>query len=147
MPSAAKYFDRGDPFDTLSGFAFAIDAKQWSFAYDCLTRESKGLITFTKFKFAMRFNVEVPELKVSIRSLILDAQRIRGLKRQGTTRAEIEVIYRLPNGNIFRPVIYFELEDPADAKAAGREDSLWLINLDKTIRDLGGADFSELMAR
>ena len=82
-PPAEKYFDLLIPFNTLSGFAYAIDAGQWRFAYDCLTPESKKLYSYTRFKFAMRFNVDVPvdpenpKVTVPIRDLIIGSDRYR----------------------------------------------------------------------
>ncbi len=141
VPPAGEYFDRGDPFNTINAFTYAIDTKQWQYAYDCLTEKSKKLYTYTKFKFAMVFNREVPQLEIPIRDLILTAQRNRYRAHQtGHREATMKLWCELPNGDLLIPFIYLELESESQAKAAGREEPDWLIDLERTFQGLQGPD-------
>jgi hypothetical protein len=151
-PPAGRYFDRLDPFDTLSAFAYAIDARQWSFAYDeCLTARSRKLFTFTRFKFAMLFNVDVPvaaddpSLQVPIRDLIIESRRQRYLAAWVDRRhVDMSVTYRLPDGNSLIEHLFLELETEAEARAAGHEEPRWLLDLDRTLLELQGVDRARL---
>ncbi len=141
VPRADRYFDRGDAFITVNGFVYAIEIGEWGFAYDSLTERSKKLFTFSLFKLALRFNAEVPEIEVPIRDLIVGAERKRFRLEESPRRAEWEVIYAHPNGRdtlSFKIIIVKESLD--EAKAAGREEQIWLIDFDETLRGLGVSD-------
>ena len=132
-PLADRYFDRQDPFDTLQGFAYAVEAKQYRFAYDCLTPESRQRLSFTRFRLGLRFNVEVPGVGVPIRNLIVDSER----KRTRWQPLPGDRIGFLVNVNLSPKVemevpIVLRQETPAEAAAAGREKPIWLIDLDET---------------
>ena len=139
VPRAASYFDREDSLTTVNGFVYAIEVGDWEFAYQSITEESRKLITYTKFKWALRFNVEVPEIKVGIRDLIIDADRKRFRLIGSTREAEWVVPYRHPKGDILRLRIFIVKETLDQAKAAGRDEELWLIDFDETLRALGAS--------
>jgi hypothetical protein len=144
-PPAMKYFDRLEPFDTVNAFVYGIEAAQYDFAYDCLTEESKKLFTKSTFKFALRFNVNVPEVKIPIRDLIVGAQRYRFDQERIDRRNQVVILwYRFPNGNILMPSIYLVRESEEAMAAAGRKDPVWFIDLDRTFRELAGTDLSKL---
>ena len=146
-PPAERYFDRLDAFNTVNAFAYAVDTGQWAFAYDCLTPESKKLFTFTKFKLALRFNIKVPvdpenpKAEVPIRDLITGAERNRyRIQRNGRREAEALVRYQVPKGPLLEEGIVLRRESEEEAKSHGREDPLWLIDLDRTVRGMQGLD-------
>jgi len=142
-PPAGKYFDRGSPFNTISGFAYAIDAGQWGFAYDCLTASSRKLYSYTKFMIALRFNLEVPHLEVPIRDLILTADRQRYNLLTRGPRAALEVEYEHPNGTLIIQNIYLERESQSECIAAGRDEPVWLIDLERTFLNMQDLDISD----
>jgi hypothetical protein len=144
-PPAVRYFDRLEPFDTVNAFVYAIDSAQYDFAYDCLTEESRKLFTRSTFKFALRFNVDVPEVKIPIRDLIVGAERHRFDQERIDLRNQIVFLwYRFPNGNQLMPSIYLVRESEAAMEAAGRKEPMWFIDLDRTFRELAGTDLSKL---
>jgi hypothetical protein len=132
-PLAERYFDRQEAFDSLQGFAYAVDAGQYRFAYESLTPESQKQISFSRFKLALRWNVNVPEVKVPIRDLVLKSERQRFRKIEDDSRhVRYEVQLDLP-GEVSRAVhIFLEKETEAAAKEAGHEEPLWLIDLSMT---------------
>jgi hypothetical protein len=56
VPPAAKYFQRTaeDPTETLRGFVYAVETKQWDYAYECLCESSRQEIGRWKFEVAIR---------------------------------------------------------------------------------------------
>jgi hypothetical protein len=141
VPAAGRRFDLADPYDTVQAFAYAIRAAQWRFAYDCLTLQSKSRVNFTQFWFALKFNKEVPYVKVPIRDLVLGAERLRYrvMEDPATRSAVMRVQYRLPDGRLLRPDIYLERESEEAARTEGRLEPAWLIDLERTIRVLAQA--------
>src|SRR5512137_311180 len=77
VPLAERYFDRQAPFDTVNGFAYAVETGQYDFAYDSMTEGSQEKITRTKFKIGLMINYEAPEVKIPVRDLIAGARRER----------------------------------------------------------------------
>jgi hypothetical protein len=139
VPRVTSYFDRGDPLTAVNGFVYAVEVGDWEFAYQSITEESKKLITATKFKWALRFNVEVPEIKAGIRDLITHADRKRFRLKRSSRDAEWVVPYRHPGGDILRLKIFIVKETMDQARAAGRDEEIWLIDFDATLRNLGAS--------
>lgn len=141
-PPAERYFDRLEPFDTLGGFAYAVETSQWNFAYDCLTEESKKQFTFSKFRLALQFGAEVPELKKSLWDLIVRSQRSRHrYSRTGPTHVIYHVRYEDAEGEPGEVRIHLEHESPADEAGADRR---WRIDLERTVREFGGGALSAI---
>ncbi len=121
-PAAAKYFDRGAPFDTVQGFAYAVRTGQWRFAYDCLTPRTKQLYTYTMFRIVLQFN------RKGIRDIIEAAERNRFRARLESGRlAKVPVRYTDAQDTTYDVDLYLERE--------GRE---WLIDLDRTLQENAG---------
>jgi len=137
-PLAERYFDRQEPFDCLQGFAYAVEAKQYRFAYECLTPESRQRLSFTRFRLALRFNVKVPEVDVPIRTLIVDSERKRSLWQPfGEEKLAFVVEVKLSDKVDQEVPIFLRKETPAEAAAAGRtRPIIWLIDLDETAAHL-----------
>jgi hypothetical protein len=68
-PLAEKYFDRDHPLGALKGFAYAIEAEQWDYAYESLTATTREEIGHLKFRVAIEF-LNDPIGDVSIHELI-----------------------------------------------------------------------------
>ncbi len=141
-PRAERYFDRLEPFDTLGGFAYAVETSQWNFAYDCLTEESKNQFTFSKFRLALQFGAEVPELKKSLWDLIVRSQRSRHrYSRLSPTHAIYHVRYEDAEGEPGEVRIHLERESAAGE--AGKEPR-WRIDLERTVREFDGGALSAI---
>ncbi len=144
-PRAERYFDRLDPYDTLSGFAYAVETSQWEFAFDCLTEDSKKHYTFSKFRLALQLGVEVPELKKSLWELIVKSQRSRHrYSRLAATRVVYHVRYEDAEGEPGEVKIHLERESADDdAKPAdATKEPRWRIDLERTVREFGGGALS-----
>ena len=68
-PGAEKYFDRENPLGALKGFAYAVEAEQWDYAYQSLTEGTREEIGHWKFRVAMEF-LNDPIGDVSIYTLV-----------------------------------------------------------------------------
>ena len=68
-PRAEKYFDREDPLGALKGFAYAVEAEQWDYAYESLTEGTREEIGHLKFRVAIEF-LNDPIGHVSIYTLV-----------------------------------------------------------------------------
>lgn len=72
-PDADRHFYRNSALDTVRLFRYAIDAKQNSAAYDCLTKNVQAQISPLAFDALVRF-VDVPELGgVGLKELLMDS--------------------------------------------------------------------------
>jgi hypothetical protein len=130
-PPARQYFDRQVPFDSVNAFAYGVEAGDYRFAYETLTDRSQELIPFTKFKLALRFGIKVPGTKVSLKDLIVKAERRRYWQRQlDRTHALVWVEYPVPGG-VEKRDIYLEREKESLAEAQGR-DPIWRIDLEQS---------------
>ena len=68
-PGAEKYFDRENPLGALKGFAYAVEAEQWDYAYESLTEGTREEIGRLKFRVAIEF-LNDPIGDVSIYTLV-----------------------------------------------------------------------------
>jgi len=81
----------------------------------------------------------VPEIKVGIRDLIVNAERER-FRSDALWESRSETKWTsstAPNGDILSPTIFLKKESLAQAMAAGRDEQIWLIDFDETLRGLG----------
>lgn len=73
-PGAEKYFDRENPLGALKGFAYAVEAEQWDYAYQSLTEGTREEIGRLKFRVAIKF-LNDPIGDVSIYTLLTNVFR------------------------------------------------------------------------
>ncbi len=55
MPRAENYFHREEPLAALKGFAYAVEADQWDYAYQSLNESTREEIGPWKFRVAIEF--------------------------------------------------------------------------------------------
>jgi hypothetical protein len=114
-PPAEKFFDRTSPEATLKGFVYAVDAHQWGYAYESLSKSTRDEIGAVKFQVAIRYLRE-PETDVPLFDLISNALELR--RPEGSTSEVERVLVVISKGHdsggtlVFVKVrIYFGLED------------------------------------
>jgi len=134
-PKAEKVFDRADPHNALAAFAYAVETGEYRYAYDTLTPKSRDLITFSKFRFALRWGLsaELPDVgEVSIRELIVESKRTRSMSFDERNPRSVVLKVKIVRGTeeINAP-IYLEREPEAEAEAAERIP-IWRIDLKQT---------------
>lgn len=101
-PRAENYFDREEPLSALKGFAYAVEAQQWDYAYQSLNQGTREEIGHWKFRVAIEF-LNDPIGDVSIYTLITNVFLWVPLARNGD-HARVQIVSRgiRPNG---RPVV------------------------------------------
>jgi len=130
-PVPERIFDRADPHNALTAFAYAVETGDYRFAYDTLTPKSRELITFSKFRFALRWGLSAPELgNVSIRKLIVDSKRKRSQYRKDPRHVGVEVEY-LEGTEVIKALIWLEREPEAEAETLERIP-IWRLDLKET---------------
>jgi hypothetical protein len=72
-PPAEKFFkrDKMNPYWTLRAFVYAVDTRQWEFAYETLTEESRA-----EFGSQTRFSILVGAIDVDLRMVGPDPVRV-----------------------------------------------------------------------
>ena len=138
---AEKYFqrDKMNPYWTLRAFVYAVDTRQWKFAYETLTEESR-----VEFGSQTRFSIVVgaidvdlpmsgPEpARVSIYELISSAlyrQRDRG-EAVGPDGWQLETVLKARTASGGVVGVYVDLFLRLDA------DKIWRLDLQRTMAAL-----------
>ena len=126
-PEAEKYFDREDPLSALKGFAYAVEAKQWDYAYESLTASTREEIGDLRFRAAISF-MNDPIGGVSIRQLITSVIRWAPLS-ETRNRALVRIVSKGRKGDGRLVVRALDVE-------LLREDGEWRLDLVATAESL-----------
>ena len=128
-PLAEKYFDREDPLGAIKGFAYAVEAKQWDYAYESLTESTREEIGHLKFRAAIGF-LNDPIGDVSIHELITNVFAWAPVS-QGRNQALVRIVSRgqQADGGLLVRALDIELS---------YEDEEWRMDLLATAERLAG---------
>ena len=126
-PRAEKYFDRENPLGALKGFAYAVEAEQWDYAYQSLTEGTREEIGHLKFRVAIAF-LNDPIGDVSIYTLVTNVFAWAPLwENRDHARVQIISRGRQPDGRLVVRALNVELSF---------EDGEWRLDLLATAEGL-----------
>jgi hypothetical protein len=134
VPDVAKYFDRDTPMSALLGFVYAIETRNWAYAYESLTRATQEKITPGQLHLAVLLAKD-PTFEIPIRRIITEAIRLRDPPEFPAPEfATIEVWYvgRAARGILTRMKIVVWLRREATSEG----DRRWRIDLLTTLSEL-----------
>ena len=143
-PEARFYFNRAHPFQTVSGFVYAVRAGQWDFAYNSLSRATREDLSATKFYLAVQL-ISDPTTGVPIYDTIVEAQRDRSQLMPGRDAGHCSIfLYHSgttpPSGDadaaVATEIRELELDLTLEPdETSGRPE--WKIDLARTVSRLG----------
>jgi hypothetical protein len=115
-PPAEKFFNRTTPLETLRGFVYAVDSRQWGYAYDSLSGSSREEVGYLKFQAAILYLDDPLEGQVALFDLISNSiYRKTAARPVGPDLAAITVVThaRDDRGKLvhFEAQLLFQYED------------------------------------
>jgi hypothetical protein len=134
-PPAARYFDRLDPYNGATAFAYAAAAGQWEPARAWIVPDQQPRFPVEAFPAALE--EPVAGGSATLLEVLREGIVIRPFGGKPTaTLAQVPILYKLPGGGprFLVGSIRLERESEEAAKAAGREDEpVWYVDLEGTV--------------
>ena len=88
-PRVDRYFHRSTPMSALLGFAYAIDANDWNYAFESLDAQAREAVeTPFRLRIAVGFEDD-PDTGLSVRETIIRSDRVPCEPKPSATRAMV----------------------------------------------------------